>query len=311
MKNVILLINELRHILNEYGFNEYIVPVLSRNIPHEDTIYPFITKWNKNNKSEKLYLQTSPEYYLKKYISKYNEDCYSFGYSFRDLESEGKYHNPEFIMLEIYKLDQDYVYLMGFIKEILIKLSHNLNNKDLINNQINHIITNSKWEKISIIDLFINYAGISYLELISLTKMIKFCDKLGYEVKNFTWEQMFNKIFLNLIEPNLPREGIYYLIDYPSKISPLCNTKTNNSEISERFELYINGIEIANGCTEPKSVNKVNKNLKKPLDIKLKQDLTKINAKHKIYSGVGIGIDRLSMFLNNKNICDFSRFDYR
>src|SRR6266498_2907542 len=97
------LIHQTRQFFRTKNFREIIAPVLKESLPLEPNIYPFQTTWNRHNKQNPLYLVTSPESSLKKMLAKGVGNCFAIGHSFRNLESAGTKHNPEFLMLEWYR----------------------------------------------------------------------------------------------------------------------------------------------------------------------------------------------------------------
>jgi len=169
------------------------------------------------------------------------------------------------------------------------------------------ISTNFPWKTFSLIKLFKKHIGISLPDHIDNRKMTSLATQKGYETKGASWEQLFNQLFLNEIEPKLGNYPIF-ITDYPSKISPLCKPKKDDPNFCERFELYINGIEIANGNAQNTDVDYIKKvfmeeqNLRNtkgivspPIDASFLTATGKLKTKR--VCGVGLGIDRLTMVL--------------
>ncbi len=238
-------LSKLLKITRQYfwnlNFTEVEIPYLNPNIPNEPNIYPFSTIWT--HTGDKFYLPTSPEMALKKHLSTHKTNCFAVSHCFRDLESAGPHHTPEFLMLEWYEIGQTYLELMDSVKKYIsqfidIKFTHLNLPQNLPDN-----------------------------------------------------EPDFNQFFLNQIEPTLPRQGGVFITGYPSFLSPLASS---NNNIANRFELYLNGIEIANGCTE----NIKYSQLKPYLSTSIIKDFSNIPSS----AGVGLGINRLLSFFNSVNV---------
>ncbi len=341
------VIKSIREFFDKKGFHEVVATVLNKSLPVEPNIYPFITVWTKVKAQNNLYLSTSPEASLKKMIAKGIGNCFAIGKTFRNLEGQGSRHNPEFLMLEWYRENADYKDIMRECERLILYITNKLKSKiqnlppqrdprcsnpDGIRNSIgtniksnpkskirnqnlkNQIIyqhqiidLSTPWKRYSLIDLFQKYAGLDLLRIMD-DKQLKICAKSkGYDIKNKNWEELYNQIFLNEIETQLPPDP-FFLTDFPSRISPLCKPKENNPLIAERFELYIGGMELGNGNTEntnSKSVTKVFEEERKGRiregqdGIPIDRDFIKAldYMKNKSYAGIGLGVDRLAMLL--------------
>ena len=129
--------------------------------------------------------------------------------------------------------------------------------------------------------------------------------KKGYIVDGATWGQLFDQLFVNEIESELPLEPLF-ITDFPSRISPLCKQKKDDSLFAERFELYIGGMELANGNSENTDyeyVKKIfeteNKRTHMPIDEEFLNSLKKMSDSN--YAGIGMGIDRLTVLFSNES----------
>lgn len=274
------IIKVMRDFFVRQGFHEIITPVLNTSIPLEPNIYPF--------KTGKYFLSTSPEKNLKKMLAQGLGNCFSIGHSFRNLEATGPLHTAEFLMLEWYRKNADYTKIMKDVKALIL-----FTNPKLANN----------WKTLSLIDLFKKYCHLDFKEIIlSKKKLFEYAKKKGYQTKNTSWSELYDQIFVNEIEQQLPKEPCF-LIDFPSRISPLCKPKKNEPYLAERFELYIQGIELANGNTENTNIESVKKGLRTPVDNEFLQSLEKM--KDASYAGVGFGIDRLTMIFSHTSYIKF------
>lgn len=219
------------------------------------------------HRNQNYFLPTSPEFALKKFLSENKKDCFAISHCFRDLEDEGPDHTPEFLMLEWYEVDKNLDDLMLSTQNFIKK-----------------------------------YLDIEFTNFI-LPKNLP--DN----------EPDFNQYFLNEIEPNLPKNKAIFITGYPAFLSPLSSVGTDpcvhssNQKIcsSLRFELYINGIEIANGCTENTDSDSILNAFKKEKKHRQQNNLplhpfdTKFATNSAILdriSGIGLGIDRLLKIIN-------------
>lgn len=281
------IMKKIRLFFEEKGFHEVMCPVLNHALPLEPNIYAF--------QVGNYFLTTSPEACLKKAIATGLGNCYSHGKSFRNVEKRSLKHSPEFLMLEWYRENANYKKILNEVKELIRFLSVG----------DDFYIVPRAWPVLSMIDLFKKHAKINLQDLIDDKKMVEAAAKKGYQTQNATWEQLFNQIFLNEIEPNIGNDPCF-IVDFPSKISPLCAPKKDNPDFAERFELYIGKMELANGNTENTDADAVrkyflaekewreeNKISAPPIDEEFLEALNVM--KNKIYAGVGLGIDRLVM----------------
>ncbi len=161
-----------------------------------------------------------------------------------------------------------------------------------------------RWNIFSLKERFEEVLGVSYEKL--LTDDQTLFDKAkqrGYTVENASWRQIFDQILVNEIEAHLPKDPVF-LVDFPSRISPLCKKKVDEPHIAERFELYIDGVEIANGNNENTNVSEIRKVFEEevgygrsPLDTQFLDALQAMHNSGNEFAGVGLGLDRLLMVL--------------
>ncbi|MFA5770481.1 MAG: amino acid--tRNA ligase-related protein [Patescibacteria group bacterium] len=269
------IIKDIRSFFYERDFHEVIPDMLNKSLPLEPNLFPFSTTWKTFTGEKTFYLPMSPERGIKKMLAQGIGNCFAISKSFRNLERSGSLHNPEFLMLEWYREDAVYTDIMADVEKLFAYLKPNVFNK--------------KWPVFSIKKLFKKYLGL----------------ELEKAINDITWAQNYDQLFVNEIESKLPKEPLF-LIDFPTRLSPLCKPQKNNPIFAERFECYISGVEIGNGNTENtdvKSIRKVFENqqaLKNlPIDEEFLASLKIMNRKS--YAGVGIGIDRLAMVFNNES----------
>jgi lysyl-tRNA synthetase class 2 len=285
------LLKSIRQYFWDQNFVEVEIPYLNPSLPLEPNIYSFTTTWTHQN--QKYFLPTSPELALKKYLAEKNVNCFSISHCFRDLEDSNSLHTPEFLMLEWYEVNQNLSGLQQSTQKFINK-----------------------------------FLDIKFSELVLPSHLPD-------------TEPDFNQYFLNEIEPQLPQNQAVFVTGYPAFLSPLAqnikvaaNESINFSAHSERvipaqpedspkvtstekirltkykskrFELYINGIEIGNGCTENrdsasiKSAFENEKTNRQKNNLPLhpySQDFIDISSLIPPCSGIGLGIDRLLSIIN-------------
>ena len=295
LKNRDKIIKEVRKYFSDMGYLEVETPVLSPSLIPESHIEVFSSKLLNPYKDEKeFYLTPSPEIWMKKLLAEGCSHIFQITKSFRNSEQTGRYHNPEFTMLEWYSAGADY-------KDSIMITENLLDTLALI---FNCNLLKPPCIKISVKELFLKHTGIDLEEFKSaklLTAAIKNAglgDKSGY-----TWEEAFNYIFVSIIEPALPKEKPVIITDYPLQI-PCLAKKTKDKKWFERWELYVNGIELANCYTEETDKKIIDAFFKEQADLKnnalvnhyIDRAYTEIFSKNfPDCSGVALGIDRLVM----------------
>jgi lysyl-tRNA synthetase class 2 len=311
MRNYIIrenIIKATRQFFYDCDFHEVIPQVLNTALPLEPNLYPFITTWKTRTGNKQLFLPLSPERSIKRMLALGIGNCFALAKSFRNLEQEGSQHLPEFLMLEWYRKHADYTDIMNDAEQLLSfineYLSHALGVKKITYHN-EKIIVNKKWKTYSLAELFHTYAHVDLKKIIEDDEFLfAHAKKRGYIVDGATWGEVFDQLFVNEIESELPHEPLF-LIDFPSRVSPLCRQKKDNPLFAERFELYIAGVEIANGNTENTDCDYVRKTFEAeskithmPIDEEFLRSLAKMNDS--TYAGIGLGVDRLAMLFSNE-----------
>ncbi len=268
------LSNQIRQFLCNLEFEELIPMLMSQAGLNEETIVPFQLQAEKP-----ILLATSPERYLKLAMSKGVGDCFAISPAFRQEQGTSRWHEPEFLMAEWYRLNTDYVEMMQITQDLVGSLWSEL--------------PKTNWARISWSELWKKYVGTDWLELVGDGLMAEFAKKRGYNPEGASWEQLFYQISFNEIEPHFLQEP-WFLTHFPARISPLCKPTVENYLIAERFELIIRRIEIADGNTE-------NLNAESLIGIGDEEFLEAIKVLQrrtpKGLAGVGLGVDRLAALM--------------
>lgn len=310
------VIKAIRTFLDERGFQELITPVLGRAFPLEPTLVPFSTTWQHNQEHDVLYLAQSPERALKRYLALGVGDCYALGKTFRNLEGAGSRHRPEFLMLEWYRWQADYRQIMRDTQDLVRFVLQAVNTWEgrpqtgILSYQGQTFDLNLEWPVISLAELVEREWHQSLETLLDDQELIAFAQKRGYQTEDATWEQLFDQLFLNELEHLLPVQPCF-MIDFPTRLSPLCRPRADKPYLAERFEVFINRTELGNGNTENCDASRVRQSFEverhqrlglaqgghPPIDEEFIQALTTIAAKQASLAGIGLGVERLLMVM--------------
>ncbi len=303
-KNFLLRIKILyliRKYLNNNNYLEVETPML-HPIPGGAIAKPFITYHKKLNM--KMYLRIAPELYLKKLIIGGFTKIFELNRNFRN-EGISTTHNPEFTMIEIYKAYSNYKYMMKLIQKIINYLFQNIHkNKTYITIKNNKIFFYKKYKVLTIKKAIYKYSSLfkNIKELDNKKYIKKIAIKLNINIK-LSNNKIIEKIFKLTTEKKLIQPT--FITEYSIETSPLALKNKYNKNISDRFELFINGYEIANGFSELNNYKEQKKRFIKQIKNKnINYDKNYIEAlKYGLppTAGIGIGIDRLIMILGKIN----------
>ncbi|MCM8757852.1 MAG: lysine--tRNA ligase [Candidatus Omnitrophica bacterium] len=301
------LIKEIRNFLDSLGFIEVETPMM-QPIPGGARGRPFKTYHNEYGLE--LYLRIAPELYLKKLLVAGFEKIYELNRSFRN-EGISTKHNPEFTMLEVYSAYSDYRDMMELVKNLIIHLAKKLLGKDKIVYQKKEIDLN-RWQEVSFSQLLEERYGIKPQD--SLDTWIKKLKDKGIKVLDNLSRSFIINLIADLIEP----ESMHpvFVTDLYTVLCPLAKRKKENPLLSERFELFIGGIEVANAYSELNDPIEQRQRFEEELNI-LAEGVKIIDEDFLLSleygmppaGGLGIGIDRLAMiFLDQASIKDVILF---
>jgi lysyl-tRNA synthetase class 2 len=199
-----------------------------------------------------FYLHTSPEYCMKKLLSAGLDRIYCLGHVFR-AEELSQTHNPEFTLLEWYRAAEDYDSMMCDCEELVVHLADMLGKgPKLLRGSSEPLHLEPPWPRITVWEAMKEHARVDLEDVGGLEDLIDIAHEKGYhEVdSSWPWEDVFYKIFLQEVEPNLPRNRPFFLVDYPLEMASLARRKPGAARWAERFELYAGGLELANGFSE-------------------------------------------------------------
>jgi len=297
------VINTMRNYFNERGYLEVETPIL-QPIPGGASARPFETHHNALNIP--LYLRIANELYLKRLIVGGFEGVYEFAKSFRN-EGMDRTHNPEFTMMEIYVAYKDYLWMMKFTEGLLEKIAMEVNGKPEAVIGENTISFKAPFRRLTMTDAIREYTGVN-ISGMNEADLRKVCKDLSIPIEDSMGKgKLIDEIFGEKCEANLIQPT--FITDYPIEMSPLCKKHRENPELTERFELIINGKEIANAYTELNDPIDQRERFEDQLKLSAKGDdeamfidndfLRSLEYGMPPTSGLGIGIDRLVMLLTN------------
>jgi len=238
------VIKYIRNFLDEKNYLEVETPVL-QPIPGGATATPFITHHLSLHRD--LYLKIAPELYLKRLLVGGIEKVYELNRNFRN-EGISTKHNPEFTMLELYEAYGDYNTMMDIAEEMITSVLKKLKGNLVIQYQGKDIYFTTPWKRMTMYEAIQSITGINF-EKINTEDTKKLIKEYGLEVsKEATKGEIVNELFEKEVEHTLIQPT--FIIDYPIEVSPLSKQKPDDPHLVERFELFINGMELANAFTE-------------------------------------------------------------
>ncbi|AMC11843.1 lysine--tRNA ligase [Lutibacter profundi] len=297
--------NSIREFLNNKGYLEVETPIL-QPIPGGAAARPFMT--HHNALDIPLYLRIANELYLKRLIVGGFDAVYEFSKDFRN-EGMDRTHNPEFTIMELYVAYKDYNWMMRMTEELLEKVAIDSNGTTEVQIGENTVSFKAPYPRVPILEAIKTHTGYDVAGM-GEKELKEVCEKVGVEVDETMGvgkliDELFGEKCEHLyIQPT-------FITDYPKEMSPLTKEHRTNSDLTERFELMVNGSELANAYSE----------LNDPIDQRERfEDQLKLSAKgddEAMFidqdfiraleygmpptSGIGIGIDRLVMFMTNNS----------
>lgn len=300
------IIRSVREVLDSHDFLEVETPILN-TIAGGAAARPFISYHNALDMQ--VYMRIAPELYLKRLIVGGMDRVYEMGRVFRN-EGIDNRHNPEFTSVEIYQAFADYRDMMDLTEEVVVKTAEKVLGTTTINYEGTTIELASPWKRTSMIEAVKEYSGKDFTDVTDLEEARAIAKELNVAIEpSFGIGKIINACFEEYVEDKLIQPT--FITGHPKEISPLAKSNPENPEITDRFEAYIYGREICNGFTE----------LNDPIDQKerfLKQVEERANGDEEANmmdedfvnaleyglpptGGLGIGIDRLVMFLTNSS----------
>jgi len=310
-----LIIKAIRKYLDNLGFLEVETPMM-QSIVGGAAARPFLTYHQALDME--LYLRISPELFLKRLVVGGLEKVYEVNRNFRN-EGISTRHNPEFTMLEVYQAYSDYNGMMDLCEKMVLFIAREVLGKEDFLYQNNEIrLGRAPWQRFPLYGLLKKHTGLDFANIRSLDELRKTADRLNVKYEKDTPKQkILDHIFEDYVQKKLIQPT--FVIDYPTEFSPLAKAKRENSELVERFELFMGGEELANAYSELNDPLEQRRRMEaraKERDIGQFGDtvvdddyLRALEYGMPPCGGLGLGVDRLVMvFTNSSSIRDVILF---
>ncbi|MBR5276215.1 MAG: lysine--tRNA ligase [Bacteroidaceae bacterium] len=296
--------NSMREFFNSKGYMEVETPVL-QSIPGGAAARPFIT--HHNALDIPFYLRIANELYLKRLIVGGFEGVYEFSKNFRN-EGMDRTHNPEFTCMEIYVAYKDYNWMMNFTEQMLEKIALDVNGTTEVKVGDNVISFKAPFRRVPMLEAIKEFTGYD-LNGKSEEEIFAICKKLKMEVDETMGKgKLIDEIFGEFCEGNYIQPT--FITDYPIEMSPLCKRHRENPELTERFELMVNGKELCNAYSELNDPIDQAERFQEQLRLSEKGDdeamfidqdfVRALEYGMPPTSGMGIGMDRLAMLMTGQ-----------
>nr|WP_041610321.1 amino acid--tRNA ligase-related protein [Treponema brennaborense] len=322
------IMQKIRTFFIERGYLELDTPALSRDLIPETCLEVFRTDYIEpwSGGTQPLYLVPSPEIYMKKIIARHAVSVFQLSKCYRNVESTGRIHSPEFTMLEYYTMNADYAVSAAVTEDLftaLLPAPEPAAADGTVRDPYSPL--RPPFIRLTMDDAFKAYAGFRLSDCPEAADLADRAAKLGiaepaeHPFREWPWDDLYELLLVQCVEPALPREKPVFLTDYPAKVPCLAKDVTDAVHGSpseqdsgrtplwkERWELYAQGIELANCYTEETDPDKVKAYFE--TEGKLKQntarvphaidpDYWKIFRKFPACSGSALGVDRLIALL--------------
>jgi len=305
------LLSKLRAFFAEKDIFEVQTPVLSQAGNTEPSIETFVTQQHENSKSitQPSFLNTSPEFAMKRLLAAGSGSIYQISPVFRQ-DEQGKKHNPEFTLLEWYRIDLDHHALMGEVNSLIRYVAE-------------EYLTLERSQFFSYQDAMIKFANIDPFKA-TIDELKEVAIKAGIDfvgMDDVPFDTWLDLLMSHVVEKNLPLNCPVFIYDYPASQAALAKIKKGSPSVAERFELYINGMELANGFHELSDAEEQAERFHNDQSQRKKLELPGIPADYNLIgalkhglpdcAGVAIGVDRLLMVLSgSKHINEVLTFPF-
>ncbi|RZS96741.1 lysine--tRNA ligase [Cecembia calidifontis] len=299
------IITNMRKYFDDHGWLEVETPIL-QPVHGGAAARPFQT--HHNTLDMPLFLRIANELYLKRLIVGGFDGVYEFGKMFRN-EGMDRTHNPEFTSLEIYVAYKDYIWMMEMVEELIEKVTESIHGTTVVKVGDKEIDFAGPYRRLTMFDAIKEYAGVDVSDM-DESALRKTCLDLGIEIDDSMGKgKLIDEIFGAKVEDHLIQPT--YITDYPVEMTPLAKKHRSKEGLVERFELFVNGKEIANAYSELNDPIDQRERFEDQLKLAARGDdeamamdedfLRALEYGMPPTAGLGIGIDRLTMLLTNKS----------
>lgn len=299
------LIQLIRNFFGQQGFLDVLTPPAVENPGMEVHIHPFQLYSAHKKQVQPLYLHTSPEFCMKELLASPEEGLdriFSLSYCFRD-EPTSPIHRPQFLMLEWYRKNERYEAIMQDTIELIKYCLKEGPSKGL---RIRGEIKDQVVIKKTMAELFQEELGVdilNYLDVPSIKKLLEQFPDVPVPASELEWDDYFFLLYLNKIEPILTKYPLLMIYEFPAPLAALSTLKVADPRVCERFEVYINGVELCNAFNELTDPVEQRKRFSEQGSLKKKLYGYELPAPEKFYraldrglppsAGIALGVERL------------------
>ncbi len=298
------IVREIRNFMDGQGFMEVETPCLN-TIPGGASARPFITHHNALDID--MYMRIATELHLKRLIVGGLEQVYEIGRIFRNEGMDTK-HNPEFTTIELYQAFTDYVGMMNITEDMIVHVCDKVLGTTKVTYQGTDLDFAKGWARLTMADAVKKFSGLDFMAMDD-AQALEAVKAAGYvpEKGKDSWGFLLNMMFEETVEENL--EQPTFIIDYPVEVSPLAKRMPSNARLTERFELFVCGRELANAFSELNDPIDQRSRFEAQVALRAAGDdeasmmdddfVTALEYGMPPTGGMGMGIDRLTMFLTD------------
>ena len=241
----------IRTFFQHLDYTEIETPYLNKIRGFDTNIEQFKTSFRSLSENTEYYLATSPELFMKRLLCMGFDRIFQMGRCFRNGEYS-RLHRPEFTMIEWYRLYADFNLIMDEAEALVRMVFSNARARGTLPESLNVVIDCKCWPKITVVEAFKRWADIDLKSCLANDTLYRRLREINFFSANESddWEDLFNKALMEIIEPELKKLGAVFLVEYPLQMAAMARPCDNDSRFVERTELYIDGVELANGYTE-------------------------------------------------------------
>ncbi|MFC1638817.1 EF-P lysine aminoacylase EpmA [Patescibacteria group bacterium] len=301
----------IRRFFRDAGFLEVETPTVVALPGMEPNLEPFRTEVARNDGARfPAHLITSPEYSLKKLLASGYERVFEITRCYRNGEPWDGGHNPEFTMIEWYRAHADYTAIMEDTERLAERLAVESHGSPRVSWRGSELDLSAPWPRLTVAEAFERYAGLDLAAGIDDPDGFRAAARAaGYDVKDTdSFDDVFFRVFLRDIEPQLGRGRPVILHEYPRQMAALARLKPGDPRFAERFEAYAAGVELCNAFSELNDADEQRRRLEEeaaerarlgretyPID----EDFLEAVGRMPDSAGIALGVDRLVMLLTN------------
>lgn len=309
------IIDGIRRYFKTESFHEVDTPLLVPS-PSTEPYLEFFKTWVKYQDGSQYpaFLTSSPEFAMKKMLVAGSGNIFQICKSFRNVEGRSGRHNPEFTILEWYRTTGDYTHIMSDFEGLMLYLLRDVSGNPtatVLEYQGISYDLSAPWERLTLTQAFQRYVGVDTDTLLDRDKLVAVAGAKGYQTDgSTTWEQAYNQLLLNEIEPHLGVGRPTILCDYPASQAALSRKKPEDPRFAERFEVYLAGVELGNAFTELTDAEEQEARCRADLEERKalgkeefpldEEFIEALRMGMPPTGGIAVGVDRLIMLLTNQ-----------